>query len=361
MTKLFFYVIVLLLVFTSCSSVSANVDIDDMIGQMLMFGFRGDSINDEWIKTYSSQIVDLNIGGILVLSYNIKSPTQLDSLMTHFNDLNSKYMLLKAIDQEGGRVQRLHPNKGFIGFPSAEEVANTMTPDQAYLMYSDLVQECKLYGFNYILAPVVDVNINPVSPAIGNIERSYSKNPEIVTLYATAFIRAVKDNNLISSLKHFPGHGSAENDSHQGFTDVTNTWQFLELDPYISLINSNTVQSIMSAHIYHADIDSIYPASLSEKHINYLLRNELNFSGVVISDDLQMGAIQQHYTLEETVIQAIKSGSDILIFSQYFSPDINLPNVVVNIIKNAIKDGLITKERIITSYERIAKLKSQIK
>jgi len=356
-----FFILVLTLSMLSCSHQSSSeANLDEQIGQMLLFGFKGLNVDDNWVQTFTQQITDLNIGGVLVLSYNVKSPTQLDSLMNHFKQIKSNLPILYAIDQEGGKVQRLSPQKGFQGFPSAQYTAENLCLEEAYNSYYELANECKDYGFNLILAPVVDLNINPQSPAIGNLERSYSNNPMIVSSYATAFINAIKDNGLISCLKHFPGHGSASNDSHLDITDVTQTWSEIELDPYITLINQNLAQAIMSAHIFNTNIDENYPSSLSDSFINNLLRNELQYDGVVITDDLQMGAIQNYYELEDTIIKSINAGSDILIFSQYFEPNIELPTIVHNIIKNAVQSKTISKKRIEQSYYRIKQLKNQI-
>jgi len=358
--------IVLMIIFVLLSACSTKEDqqdytLDTKIGQMLMFGFRGKEVNEEWVQAIHSQISQYHLGGILVLGYNVRSPQQTDSLMTFLHSAPQQFPVLFAIDQEGGLVQRLSKSKGFTGFPSAQKVADSLSVEEAYEMYRDLAKECKDYGFNYILAPVVDVNVNPESPAIGALGRSFSSNPAIVSSYAGAFIQAIEKEGLLSCLKHFPGHGSANTDSHQGLTDVTQTWQPYELDPYTTLIGQGLARSIMSAHIYHAGVDSIYPASLSYQHIQMKLRTEMNYNGVVISDDLQMGAINNYYTLEQIVIQAIKSGSDILIFSQYFNPDQNLPAQVINIIKNAITSGEISEERINQSFNRIIKMKQRIK
>jgi len=360
MLLLFIFVLVIL---SACSTKEDVQDytLDAKIGQMLMFGFRGKDVNEEWVQAIHGQITQYNLGGILLLGYNVRSPQQIDSLMTYLHSAPHQFPVLFGIDQEGGSVQRLSKSKGFTGFPSAQKVADSLTVDEAYDLYRDLAKECKQYGFNYILAPVVDVNVNPECPVIGALGRSFSSNPAVVSSYAGAFVRAIDKEGLLSCLKHFPGHGSANTDSHQGLTDVTQTWQPYELDPYTSLIGQGLARSIMSAHIYHAGVDSIYPASLSYQHIQMKLRTDMNYHGVVISDDLQMGAINNYYSLEEIVIQAIKSGSDILIFSQYFNPDQNLPLQVINIIKNAIATGEISEERINESFNRIIKMKQRIK
>ncbi len=360
-SSLFCLVLCTFILILSCSSKNDNqISLDEKIGQMLMFGFRGTVATDEWIQTFSQQILDYHIGGVLVLSYNIQSPTQLDSLITHFHNVKKYQETLYAIDQEGGRVQRLHPNKGFTGFPSAQYTAENLSLSEAYSNYLSLARECKDYGFNLILAPVVDVNVNPESPAIGNLERSFSSDPQVVTEYASVFIQAIKDIGLLSSLKHFPGHGSATADSHLGMTDITETWSETELIPYNLLLERNLVQSIMSAHVFNTNFDSEYPASLSENYITNLLRNDMQYDGVIITDDLQMGAILNYHTLEEIIIQSINSGSDILIFSQYFEPNIELPAIVHGLIRKAVNDKIISKNRINQSYQRIMNFKSQI-
>ncbi len=336
-----------------------DYSLDVKIGQMLMFGFRGTDVKEEWVQLVHKQITENNLGGILVINYNIKNPNQTDSLMSYLHSAQSEFPVLFAIDQEGGFVQRLSKKKGFKGFPSAQQVADSLSIKQAFETYKQLARECKQYGFNYILAPVVDVNVNPNSPAIGAIQRSYSKDPRVVTTYADAFIKAIESEGLISCIKHFPGHGSATNDSHQGLTDVSESWQAYELDPYRDLIKTKRVKSIMSSHIFNNKVDSLYPASLSEKHILGTLRKELNFQGVVITDDLQMGAINNYYSLEEIVLQAIKSGSDLLVFSQYFNPNEHLPEEVIAIIKKGIQRGEITEERINESFRRIQRMKKE--
>lgn len=360
--KMLIVLLIALTILVSCSTKNdeTTYPLEVKIGQMLMFGFKGKDVDESWVQKIQSDISQYHLGGVLLISYNVRSPQQIDSLMTFLHSAPSQFPVLFAIDQEGGYVQRLSKSKGFTGFPSAQKVADSLTVNQAYDLYRQLAAECKQYGFNYILAPVVDVNVNPASPAIGAIQRSYSSDPVVVSQYAGAFVRAIDDTGLLSCLKHFPGHGSASTDSHLGLTDVTQTWQEYELNPYYDLKNQGLTRSIMSAHIYNANVDSIYPASLSYQHIQNKLRTEMNYDGVVITDDLQMGAINNYYSTEEIVLQAIKSGSDILIFSQYSNADENLPGTVVDIIKSAIERGEISEERINQSFNRIKKLKSRL-
>lgn len=336
-------------------------NLDIKIGQMLMFGFKGINITDEWIKKIHNQISELHLGALLFVGYNIQDPMQTKLLTKYFKSASVEFPLLLAIDQEGGMVQRLNAKKGFEDYPSAEEVANKYSHDEAKELYNKMIINCKNYGFNFILAPVADLNINTESPVIGAVHRCFSSDPDIVTNYSGVFLEAASDNEVLSCLKHFPGHGSSRDDSHKDITDVTKTWKDAELIPYKNLIEVGFAKCIMSAHIFNSKIDPDYPASLSEKHLLKTLRKKLNFKGMIISDDMQMGAIHKHYSLEETVIKSIQAGNDMIMFSQFFNPEDDLPVKVVNIIKSAIEQNIISEKRINESFNRIMNLKKNIK
>ncbi|TYB90424.1 MAG: glycoside hydrolase family 3, partial [Kosmotoga sp.] len=198
-------------------------------------------------------------------------------------------------------------------------------------------------------------------PAIGALERSFSKNPDTVIKYAEAFITAHRKFNILTTLKHFPGHGSALSDSHKGVTDITKTWSEYELKPFKSLINKNLADSVMVGHLFNRYLDKRYPATLSHKVIGNILRKQLGFAGVVISDDLQMEALSKYYSMKEIVIKSVKAGCDILIFANYFNPDKHLPKKVISILKQAVKNNVVDKQNIENSYRKIMKLKEKIK
>ena len=169
-----------------------------------------------------------------------------------------------------------------------------------------------ILGINQNLAPVVDLNVNPVSPAIGAYERSFGADVDKVTAHARAFIEAHHAHQVLCTLKHFPGHGSAAGDSHNGFVDVTETWSHEELAPYATLIQAGLADAVMTAHVFNRQWDETDPATLSPAVITGLLREELGYSGVVFSDDMQMGAIQQFYTFEEAIRKALEAGVDVI-------------------------------------------------
>lgn len=359
-------IITIFIIFTckaACYAVcKKNISLNKEIGQMIMMGFHGTKSSDNEVMIISNYIKTGKIGGILVLNYNILDKKQITTLITQLKKLESpQSRLFVAIDQEGGNVQRLNKKNGFTDYPSAQEISANKTPEEAERIYSNMSAELKNTGININLGPVVDLNINPDCPVIGKKGRSYSKDPDKVVLYAEKFIDAHRKNGVLTSLKHFPGHGSASSDSHLGFTDVTNTWKKEELIPYRELIRKKKVDLIMSSHIFNRNIDNEFPASLSYKHIQGILREELGYNGVIITDDLQMKAISNYYGLETVIINAINSGNDILLFSDYFWTDTEIPQKVAFIVSNAIKEGKIKRERIDGAYFRIMKLKKKLK
>lgn len=334
-----------------------------MIGQMLIVGFDESVINEnspiiKYIKKY-------NIGGVILFDRfyknrakikNIESPKQLQ-LLTSKLQTYSKNKLIISIDQEGGKVQRLKSSYGFASTPSAKEIAKRGI-SEAKESYTTLAQMLYQNGINCNFAPVVDLSVNKENYVIEELERSYGETPKQVTNYATVFIDALKSKNILSVLKHFPGHGSSKDDSHKGFVDITDTWNKIELEPYKNLIKNAKAKMIMTAHVFNKHLDPNYPATLSYKINTELLRKELGYKGVIVSDDLQMKAIAEHYTLQDTVTLVINAGVDILLFGNQLS--VQNTDQLIDTIYSQVKNGSISYERIIESNKRIEKLKQEI-
>ena len=324
------------------------------VGQMVMTGF---SPGSDFEDTLYYDIEHRNLGGVIYMGYNLDSPTQIANLSASLQ-ASAETPLLIATDQEGGIVARLDENNGFSRTSKALDLGNAnsenTTRTQAALMAGWLAST----GINTNLAPVADVNVNPQSPAIGYYGRSFSADPMIVTDHIYWFWDEMKKYNITCSLKHFPGHGSAEGDSHDGFTDVSNTWSEQELIPYSALIDSGYSGMVMTAHLYNAHIDTMYPATLSKPTLSGILRDSLGFDGVIITDDMRMGAISNLYGFSESVVKAIDAGVDILLYVGNEKYGTSVLKQIVKVIKNAIDAEQLTEARIDESYDRIMKMKS---
>lgn len=342
-------------------------DLNKKIGQMLMVGFRDLEVNDT--SPIKRDIIHYHIGAIILFDYdvsskqplrNIQSPNQVKKLVHDLQSLASTKLII-AIDQEGGMVSRLKAEAGFPSSLSAQKIGLLNDSQRTYEHAASIAKILSHLGINMNLAPVVDVNVNPNNPVIGAKERSFSADPKEVTLHAKQFIKAHYDFNILTALKHFPGHGSSEKDSHFGFVDVTKTWQQAELEPYQSLIDKGYADAIMTAHVFNERLDPQYPATLSKRTLSHLLRTQLGWQGVLLSDDLMMGAISEQYTFKMAIYHAIDAGVDILTLAnntEKFDPDITVKTT--NAIRALIEEGLITEERINVSYQRIMRLKSRL-
>jgi beta-N-acetylhexosaminidase len=335
--------------------------------QMLMVGFRDTTVNSgsdviQWIEKYG-------IGGVILYEYdgpsksrprNIASAKQIKSL-TDSLQMHASIPLFIGIDEEGGKVSRLKPRYGFQPSVSARYLGQLNNEDSTRFYASRIASYCSQLGINLNFAPDVDVDINPLCPVIGKLERSFSDNPQIVARHAGWVIEEHQKQNVWCSLKHFPGHGSAQNDSHLGFTDVTGTWSKKELEPYRELIAQGRCPMVMTSHVFNRNIDSVYPATLSKPTLS-LLRDSLHYTGLILSDDMMMGAITQHFGLEEAIEKAVNAGVDVLLFSNNI--DVYNPEIVrdaIEIIVQLVDQGRITPERIEESYQRIMKYKKVLR
>ncbi|MBW2599629.1 MAG: glycoside hydrolase family 3 protein [Deltaproteobacteria bacterium] len=366
-----FIVCVCILVTPSLSlsgdTASENDSLDVKIGQMIMIGFRGLTVNDK--SPVIADIKERKIGGVILFDYdapsrspvrNIESPDQVRSLVNTLQGASSIPLFI-AIDQEGGKVSRL---KERFGFPP--------TVSEGYLGRIDDLETTKKYaertaetlaglGINVNFAPVVDLNINPDNPVIGKVERSFSADPEVVIRHSVAIIDIFHAHGILSAIKHFPGHGSSKADSHKGFVDVTERWSPDELKPFEAVIQSGGCDMVMTAHIFNARLDPLWPATLSERIIGRILRDDMRFNGVVVSDDMQMDAIRSFYGLERAIKMAIGAGCDILVFANNSIFDENIAARAIGIIKKLVASGEIKSKRIDESYNRIMSLKKKLK
>jgi beta-N-acetylhexosaminidase len=355
-----------------CSSASEveeapDVGLDAEIGQMLMVGFRGFEVSDD--HPTAEDIRERYLGAVVLFDYdvptrravrNIESPSQLEALVEGLLGFSTTPLLV-AIDHEGGVVTRLKEEYGFPATVTHEHLGEIndldLTHEQASMMAKTLAE----LGINLNLAPVVDLNTNPDNPVIAAYGRSFSADPDVVTDHALQFIQAHHEQGVLCTLKHFPGHGSSTGDSHRGMVDVTDTWSPIEVEPYRNIIEAGQADAIMTAHVFNANLDAESPATLSKPTITGILREELGFEGVVMSDDMQMGAIARYYGLETAIEAAIDAGVDMLAFANnsVFVEDIAARAIAV--IKQMVGEDRVSEERIVESYERIQRLKDRLR
>lgn len=373
MKKIGIYIIVLALFQMACSQTQqpSQLSDDDIalrkeIGQMLLVGFRGTALDDT--NHIVRDIRQYNIGGVILFEYdapsrsrprNITSPSQLKALCQQLQSLSHSTLLI-GIDQEGGNVSRLKQKYGFPYFAGPRQMTNGGKDSVTY--YARLTAKTlSEMGINLNFAPCVDVDINPECPIIGKLGRSFGTDPEQVALYAKIWIGEQRKQGIISCLKHFPGHGSSKDDTHSGLADVSNTWDPSEIIPYQRLVTDMHQTCIMTTHVFNANLDSVYPATLSYATLTGMLRDSLHYDGVIVTDDLAMGAMTKQYAYEEILQHAIMAGADLLCLSNNGQEyDKDLVPKTIDLIYEMVKTGKIKRSRIHESCSRINKLKSTI-
>ncbi|MBK9483611.1 MAG: glycoside hydrolase family 3 protein [Bacteroidetes bacterium] len=339
-------------------SFSQSDSLDIKIGQMIMIGMNGSAVTDQ--SPIINAIQKRYVGGVLLFEFNLnpfQTETKLAALTNKLQDAASIPLII-AIDQEGGKVNRLKTKYGFKEMPSAKTIG--LKNDDEYTTeigntIADALQRC---GINMNFAPVLDVD-NPNCPVLGKLQRCYDADVSKITHMASLIMEAHAAKGIKTVVKHFPGHGNSRTDSHKGLADVSNYWTQKELLPYKNLLASNHINAIMTGHLINKKLDpSGMPATLSKKIINDLLRTEMGYQGVVISDDMQMHAISKYYGLKESIRLGILAGVDIFIFSnnienatQYTPANIHAS------IKKMVLNHEISLERIDESYQRIMSMK----
>lgn len=337
------------------------------IGRMLVVGFRGTTLAPS--DPFLTAIAAGELGGVILFDRdggtgkpprNITAPAQLAALTTTLRaaalhgPIGAE--LLIAVDQEGGRVARLNPGNGFPASESAADLGAkndiAHTSDAATLTAITLAGA----GINVNLAPVVDLNLNPANPAIGALGRSYSADADIVVANATAVIRAEQGAGILMAIKHFPGEGSATGNTDKGVVDVTASWTDIELDPFRQLIAAGVPDAVMVGHIVNDQLDPGQPASLSRPTISDLLRDQLGWDGVVISDDLQAAAITLAYGEAEAIALSIEAGTDLLLFANQAGYDGLIVEHVIEHVLGFVAEGRISEARLDESIARIKRL-----
>ena len=369
----------LLVVLMACQSTETRVgagnettaettELRRMIGQMMMVGTRGMRV-DEIEEVYLRQLREGKIGGIVLFDYdvikgeahrNIQSPEQVRQLIADLQRA-APTKLFVALDQEGGRVNRLKTTYGFPASVSNQYLGTLNDVDSTRFYAERAARTISELGFNVNFAPAVDVNLYPENPVIGKIERSYSPDPQEVIKHGRIQVEAQNAAGILSTLKHFPGHGSSHSDSHYGVTDVTKYWKELELEPFRTLGSLDDAQvAVMTAHVVNQNLDPDYPATLSKKIIDGILRQQLGFDGIVFSDDMHMRAVHTQFGLDTMLTRAVNAGVDVLVFGNNLEYDLEIPTKAADILVKAVKAGTLPRARIEEAYRRIVAAKERL-
>lgn len=350
--------------FASSSYLLHDMSLDEKVGQLLMVQFTGETINEEAVRL----IHKTHIGGIIYYNWanGLHSPEQVlhlsEELQASACQTRLHIPLFIAADQEGGLVARL--TKGFTVFPGNKALGMTSRPELAKQAAYVMGQELSAVGVNFNLAPVADINSNPRNPVIGI--RAFGDSPGTVTAFVKEALEGYQNAGMITSLKHFPGHGDVEVDSHNGLPVLLKSKEALkrcELLPFAAL--STQADSVMTAHLMVPSIDSIHCATLSKEIIS-ILRDEMQFNGVIITDSLVMeGVLKNSGTVEEAAIRALNAGCDILLLGgQQLIDNERVPLKAQDVerihqsLVHAVKQGVISEKRLNTAVQRILDLKS---
>ena len=345
-----------------------DMTLEAKIGQM--FIIRPEHLNsamsaDAIHRTITSCDIELNdvmietlnkypAGGFAFFTRNLQSPEQLKKFTDDLMDASVTIPFI-AVDEEGGRVARIgnHGSFDVPKIPPMQEIGTSGDTSLAYAAGSIIGGYLSDYGFNLDFAPVADVNINPDNIVIG--DRSFGSDPHLVSEMDSAFLSGLHSRGILGTLKHFPGHGDTTSDTHTGYVAIYKTWDELlqaELIPFIE--NFNNTDMVMIEHITLINITSDdLPASMSYQLITERLRNELNYDGVVITDSMEMGAINNAYPSGEATLKSIEAGVDIVLLPYDYRESFNA-------VLNAVKSGRISEQRINKSVERIIELKIKI-
>lgn len=328
-----------------------KMSLDEKIGQMVIFGVDGTTLSEQTKRN----ITERHVGGFIFYGNNIESTHQAWSLFSDMKKANAgaSLPLFLSADQEGGRVSRMP--KDIPAFPASRDVGLTQSKPVAFRTGSTLGETMRAFGLNMNFAPVLDVNSNPSNPVIG--DRSFGSTVQTVSGIGIEEMKGIQSSGVIPVVKHFPGHGDTSVDSHKELPVVNHDLSRLrqiEFAPFAEAVRQGA-DAVMAAHLLVPKLDPEAPASLSRVIIQDYLRGELGFQGVVVTDDMTMGAIAKSMSIEAAAVKAVQAGADIVLVGH----DDAKQQAVLNALKQAVRDGIVTSQSIDDSVYRIAKLKQK--
>lgn len=320
----------------------------NQLGELFIIGFNGLELSDET----AAFISQAKIGGVIVFAHNYDSPAQMGELANQIQSCKGELPLWISVDHEGGRVQRF--KKGFTKIPEALSIAKADSPKLTFDIAEMVGKELKAVGINVDFCPVADINSNPKNPVIG--ARAYGDHEEAVTKHVTAVVRGLLVSGVQPCVKHFPGHGDTHVDSHFALPTVDTDLETLkerEFKPFTRSFKSRC-SFVMTAHLICKAIDPELPSTLSRKTLVDLLRKELRYTKLIVSDDLEMKAITEHYGAEDAPRMAIQAGCDLLIYRS--EPAARHAYAALT---QALEDGKLDPKLVIEAAERSYSVKRE--
>ncbi|MGA9525302.1 MAG: beta-N-acetylhexosaminidase [Myxococcaceae bacterium] len=286
----------------------AAMTVEQKVGQLMMIGFAGTEVDPD----VEALVKGREVGGICLFKRNVVSAAQVAKLNSDLRGLlDGRVPPFIALDQEGGNVVRI--DDGNVVLPGAMALGATHSPELAYRAGRAQAEDLILLGFNMNLAPVLDVNMNPRNPVIGI--RSFGDRPGVVADFGAAFVRGQQDANIVTVAKHFPGHGSTDADSHRALPVMSETPEEVraQLEPFVRVIGEG-LDGLMTAHVAIPKLTGhSHPATLSPEVLTTLLRKDLSFDGLVVTDELEMEAIAKHYGVGRAAVMSVKAGADMVL------------------------------------------------
>jgi beta-N-acetylhexosaminidase len=321
----------------------------EKIGQLFMVGFLGTTVTSD----LAAFLKDYKPGGVILFSRNLESIEQIVQLTNDLQHCSPKSPLLISIDQEGGRVSRLP--KGFTIFPPCELIGQCYSGELAYAAAATIAKELKAVGINMNMAPVLDVNSNPDNPVIG--DRAFGSTADTVIEMGLVTAAGLQDSKVVACGKHFPGHGDTNADSHKELPVVAAPRERLEAVefPPFRRAAAAGIATMMTAHVLYKALDDQLPATLSREIITHLLREQMGYDGVVLTDDLEMHAIVDHYGPGEAAVRAVSAGCDMLLICKERDREI----AAFEAVEKAVASGAITMSRLDQSVARIQRIKQR--
>ena len=338
-------------------------ELNPRLGELLLVGFHGTTLQDN--AALDRLLCETRVAGVILFARNIVDAAQTARLtrgLTARARACTGRPLLVAVDAEGGQVMRLGPAAGWTATLSHQDLGQAGDLAQTELEARRIGGMLRDAGINWNLAPVIDVGYNPANPVIVGVGRSFGANPKLVAAQARAYIAGMHAAGILTAVKHFPGHGSSVDDSHAGFVDVTDTARpDVELVPYRLLLAEGVMDAVMTAHVFNRHLDAWVPATLSRPTIDGVLRSELGWRGVVVSDDMRMGAIEQHYGAGDAAVLALRAGVDLILIADDRLPgDRSASAETLKTIRGAVRRGRLPAGQVEEALARIAALRSRL-